>query len=118
VSVYDEPKRRLQAFFYLLLRDNLPAGSVEKIVNIIEVGDDDLVLSNDHVSGYAWELVGKILGEEADLFAVSRLERILNIIEGVEIRCMAADGPVTPTIREMREDEMREIYNLAKENKK
>jgi hypothetical protein len=41
---------------------------------------------------------------------------ILSIIEGVENRCMAADGPVTPTSREINEDEIREIYFLARQD--
>jgi hypothetical protein len=42
-----------------------------------------------------------------------RLRRIARIIEGVDNRCMAADGPVTPTLQEMRQDEIQEIYDLA-----
>ncbi len=45
----------------------------------------------------------------------NRLHRIAEIIEGVDQRCMAADGPVTPTLKEMRQDEISEIYKLAKE---
>lgn len=44
----------------------------------------------------------------------SRLKRIAEIIEHVDNRCMAADGPVTPTLEEMRQDEISEIYALAK----
>lgn len=131
MSVYDEPKRRLQLFLYILLRDTLPAGAVEKIMKYIEDAEESaakvsldqgveintFVFSNDHISGYAWELVGKILGDEADIFAASRLERIRNIINGVEIRCMAVDGPTTPTLKAMSEDEMRRIYELTKEPK-
>lgn len=127
MPVSDEPKRRLQLFLYILLRDTLPAGAVEKIMKYIEDAEESaakvsidqgveintFVLSNDYISGYAWELVGKILGDEADRFAATRLEKILHIIKSVEIRCMANDGPTIPTIREMREDEMRRIYELA-----
>ena len=42
-----------------------------------------------------------------------RLERIAEIIEGVDNRCMAADGPVTPTLQEMQQSEISEIYELA-----
>ncbi len=41
--------------------------------------------------------------------------RIVNIIECVESRCMAADGPVTPTTKEITEDELRRIWLAAKE---
>lgn len=42
-----------------------------------------------------------------------RLARIKAIIETVDNRCMAADGPVTPTLEEITVDEMRAIYALA-----
>lgn len=46
--------------------------------------------------------------------ALTRLRLIAEIIEGVESRCMAVDGPVTPTLQEMTEEELRRIYRLAK----
>ena len=42
-----------------------------------------------------------------------RLAKIAEIIESVENRCMAADGPVTPTHREITADEIAAIYLLA-----
>lgn len=42
-----------------------------------------------------------------------RLTAIAGIIETVDNRCMAADGPVTPTLQEMTQVEMSEIYRLA-----
>lgn len=42
-----------------------------------------------------------------------RLRAIKDIIDSVETRCLAADGPVTPTLKEMGEDELRKIYRLA-----
>lgn len=42
-----------------------------------------------------------------------RLDQIKEIIDSVESRCLAADGPVTPTLKEMGEDELRKIYKLA-----
>lgn len=42
-----------------------------------------------------------------------RLARIAEIIEAVDNRCMAADGPVTPTLSEMTQAEISEIYKLA-----
>ncbi len=41
------------------------------------------------------------------------LDSIAAIIEAVDDRAMAADGPVTPTRLEMTDREMREIYRLA-----
>lgn len=43
-----------------------------------------------------------------------RLAEIAQIIERVDQRCMAADGPVTPTLREMTQAEISRIYALAK----
>ena len=42
-----------------------------------------------------------------------RLKEIASIIEAVDNRCMAADGPVTPTRLEMTDEELRHIYALA-----
>lgn len=42
-----------------------------------------------------------------------RLGRIREIIDRVENRAMAVDGPVTNTRIEMTDDELREIYVLA-----
>jgi hypothetical protein len=45
---------------------------------------------------------------------LNRLNRIAQIIEDVDNRCLAADGPVTPTLQEMTQDELSRIYALAK----
>lgn len=45
---------------------------------------------------------------------VQAAERVLDVVTTVEGRCMAADGPVTPTLREMREDELRVLWRAAK----
>jgi len=42
-----------------------------------------------------------------------RLKRIAEIIEAVDNRCMAVDGPVTPTLQEMTQREMSKIYAFA-----
>lgn len=42
-----------------------------------------------------------------------RLRRIKAIIEAVDNRCAAADGPVTPTLKEMHQEEISAIYALA-----
>jgi len=44
----------------------------------------------------------------------ARLRRIAEIIETVDGRCLAADGPVTATLNEMTQQEISEIYELAK----
>ena len=43
---------------------------------------------------------------------------ILDIIDRVERRCEVVDGPVTPTLEEMTEAEMRTIYYSAKKAEK
>lgn len=42
-----------------------------------------------------------------------KLERIKDIIDLVENRCLAADGPVTNTRYEMTDAELQSIYTLA-----
>lgn len=46
----------------------------------------------------------------------TRLERIAQIIESIDDRCLASDGPVTETRLEMTPEEMKDIYRLAKGN--
>jgi len=43
-----------------------------------------------------------------------RLEKIAEIIEEVDDRCLFQDGPVTPTVDEITPSEIKEIYKLAK----
>ncbi|KKM75044.1 hypothetical protein LCGC14_1394230 [marine sediment metagenome] len=72
----------------------------------------------DHIEGVTWcedrinetdiEYVRVDLVDES-----KKLKRIAGIIERVDNRCMAADGPVTPTLQEMTQTEMSEIYKLA-----
>ena len=42
-----------------------------------------------------------------------RLQEIAGIIDYVDNRCMAVDGPVTPTLQEMSQSEISKIYSLA-----
>jgi hypothetical protein len=41
------------------------------------------------------------------------LDEFNHVVDVVENRCMAADGPVTPTLREMREDELAQLWRAA-----
>jgi hypothetical protein len=50
----------------------------------------------------------------AEVNAKSALDEIATIIECVDNRCMAADGPVTPTLEEMTQEEISRIYFLSK----
>lgn len=45
--------------------------------------------------------------------ATERLRRIAVILEAVDARCLAADGPVPKTRELITDDELREIYLLA-----
>lgn len=42
-----------------------------------------------------------------------RLQKIRRIIEHVDHRAQATDGPLTPTLQAMTQAEMSEIYRLA-----
>lgn len=42
----------------------------------------------------------------------NQIARFNEIIDRIESRCMATDGPVTPTLHEMRESELAEIWRL------
>lgn len=46
-----------------------------------------------------------------ELLAVAQL--FVDTIHAVENRCMAADGPVTPTHAEITDDELRKVYEAA-----
>lgn len=59
----------------------------------------------------AWNRVVESPATPSD--PANRLRQIVAIILAVENRCMAVDGPVTPTTKEMTEEELRRIYQLA-----
>jgi hypothetical protein len=42
-------------------------------------------------------------------------QRFIDTIHSVEQRCMAADGPVTPTCKEITDDELRALYQAAQQ---
>lgn len=54
----------------------------------------------------------KVIDKEVAKYQ-KRFTKIRGIIETVEQRCMAVDGPVTPTHEEITDDELRKIYKLA-----
>lgn len=61
-------------------------------------------------------VAGSALAQREDdpLDEDSFLSRIAGIIEQVDVRCMAADGPVTPTPLEITQEELSRIYALSK----
>ncbi len=80
--------------------------------------DPDGETACDWVDGITWceDRINEsdIVYVRADLTNTSeKLKRIAGIIERVDNRCMAADGPVTPTLQEMTQSEISEIYKLA-----
>jgi len=61
------------------------------------------------------EAVARINERDARLAELEkRLNAIASTIEYVDERCMAADGPVTPTRIAMTDKEMRAIYKHAR----
>ena len=54
---------RLQAFLYLIMRDEMPTGVVANIVKDIEnFKGDHYVFTNKHLAAYAHELCGRLTG--------------------------------------------------------
>jgi hypothetical protein len=43
---------------------------------------------------------------------MNEIDQFNRLICNIESRCMAADGPVTPTLQEMTEDELSKIWHL------
>lgn len=63
-------------------------------------------------------LVHQVVEAAAEEVAVAKtkseaLKEIANVIIYCENRCMAADGPVTPTNEEITNDELIQIWKLA-----
>ena len=53
---------KLVTFLYLLMRDELPCGVVERIVQELEnTGKDYFVLSNGYLADYAYEIAERLL---------------------------------------------------------
>ena len=66
------------------------------------------------IDSLRWELKNRVKTTAA---AYRRLSKIKDIIESVDQRASAADGPVTDTRQEMTNAEMRQIYRAAKGRK-
>lgn len=68
-------------------------------------------------SGLTVQVAVKVKGR-AGVQSLTRMVRaagrILETVETIEARAMAADGPVTPTLREASEPELRRIWLAAK----
>jgi hypothetical protein len=59
-----------------------------------------------------FEEIARDNGDSAEM-SKARLASIKEIIDTIENRCMAADGPVTNTRNEMTDEELQRIYRLA-----
>lgn len=58
-------KKNLVAFFYELMRDHLPVGKVEQLVQNCEMGPDKaVVFTNGALARYAQELVKRLTAVE------------------------------------------------------
>lgn len=66
------------------------------------------------ISGETFEERTAVFFFNLSLGQDGRLKRIVEIIEGVEMRCMSCDGPVGKTSDEITDQELRRIYLLAK----
>ena len=47
----------------------------------------------------------------------TQIDRFNRIIDNIENRCMAVDGPVTPTLKEATEAELSELWALLNDIK-
>jgi len=57
-------EKRLQSFFYELLRDHLPCAIVEEILQRDELYEGlDVVYSNPYLAGYALDIAKRLCGE-------------------------------------------------------
>ena len=58
---------KLVTFLYLLMRDELPCGVVENIVQDLEnTGKDYFVLSNGYLADYAYEIAERLLNNKKE----------------------------------------------------
>lgn len=79
---------RLVAFLYILLRDHLPAGTVESILSLHVDKSAAMTypvkFSNPHIEAYARELAGRLCGELPSVAALARiaLEKLTLTKEG------------------------------------
>jgi hypothetical protein len=55
----------------------------------------------------------RLIAAGPELLAAAQL--YIDTIEAVENRCMAVDGPVTPTHKEITDDELRAVYIAARD---
>lgn len=59
-------RKKLTALIYMLLRDGLPAGRMEWIVQQIETCNGPITYSNQFLAGYAEELSNRLFEKETN----------------------------------------------------
>jgi hypothetical protein len=94
--------RMIENAAFLELKESQAEGVTEAGRAIVHLREAAAALTDRQ-----WELY------DSWMLMVKRFERIVEIIEAVDNRCMAVDGPVTPTLDEMSQAEISEIYKLA-----
>ncbi len=60
LRLLDQQQDSVKTLFYLLLRDHLPAGTVEGLVADVEAQSGRPVYSNEFLAGYAAELSARV----------------------------------------------------------
>jgi hypothetical protein len=69
---------------------------------------------HNYVDWSAVARAARSVARAAQMESLKRLRKIASLIEEVDNRAAAADGPVTPTRLEMTDREMRQVYALTK----
>lgn len=120
-SAYRTARKRLQKGCVAsehFLSDAAPGAPDIRISVKVWRFDEELLAKKPWSGGLVAEVQTAKQHEELTRKLQNRLDHIVGIIDAVENRCMAADGPVTPTLKEMDEEELRHIYRLAKGTKR
>ena len=104
---------QIQILISLVLRDLGEHSNADDPILIAErLGLADALTSLE--ATYDDGLAYTITTAERQAAEAYRLARIAEIVEAVDHRCQAADGPVSRTLEEMTQDEISAIYALAK----
>lgn len=112
---YTDP---LTSFFYQLLRDHMPAGEVEKIINqIIEESGKEIVFTNGWLAQYANNLA-QLLKKAEPLKLKQDLERLFED-RASEVTIAEADekAKAKSVSEEIEDDDLAAIKKLVDDNK-
>jgi len=109
--IYTDP---LTSFFYELIRDELPAGTVEKIVrNVAAEGNKEIVFTNGWLAQYAHNLAELILSAKAEKleFALSKVFEEKGSEKTKEINKIAN---ISKSLAELESFNVEELEELEK----